>query len=94
MESNRSTTSLLLLSSITEEATIVSVGLSTARDVWLVLETTFSYRSIARELRLKDDLRLMKSGTKHVVEYVCTFKTICDQLHAIDRPVKNIDKVH
>jgi len=36
----------------------------------------------------------MKRGTKPVAEYVCTFKTIYDQLHAIDRPVEDIDKVH
>ena len=46
----------LLLSSLTEEAMAVVVGLSTARDVWLTLETAFSHHSKARELRLKDDL--------------------------------------
>ncbi len=42
----------LLLSSLTEEAMAEVVGLSTARDVWLTLENTFSHRSKARELRL------------------------------------------
>jgi len=63
-------------------------------NIWLMLETTFSHHSKARELRLKDDLQLMKCDTKLVAEYARTFKTICDQLHAIDRPVKDIDKVH
>ena len=72
----------------------VVVSLSTARDVWLALETTFSHQSKARELRLKDDLQLMKRGTKPVAEYARAFKTICDQLHAIARPVEDIDKVH
>ena len=84
----------LLLSSLTEEVIVVVVGLSIARDVWLALETTFSYHSKARELRLKEDLQLMKCGTKPVVEYASTFKTIFDQLHAIDRPVEDIDNVH
>ncbi|XP_068638549.1 uncharacterized protein [Aristolochia californica] len=72
----------------------VVVGVSTARDVWVALENTFSHHSKARELRLKDDLRLMKRGTKPIAEYARTFKALCDQLHAIGRPVKDIDKVH
>ena len=54
----------------------------------------FNHHSKAHELRLKDDLQLMKRGTKPIVEYVNAIKTICDQLYAIGRPVKNIDKVH
>ena len=84
----------LMLSSLTEEAMAVVVGLSTTRDVWLALETMFSHHSKARELRLKDDLQLMKRGTKLVAEYARAFKTICDQLHTIDRSVEDIDKVH
>ena len=72
----------LLLSSLTEESILIVVGLSTARDIWLVLVTMK-----VRELRLKDDLQLMKHDTKHVAEYARTFKTICDQLHAIGRLV-------
>ena len=73
----------LLLSSLTEEVIDVVVGLSTAREVWLALENTFSHHSKTRELRLKDDLQLLKRGTKPVAEYASTFKTLCDQLHAI-----------
>ena len=36
----------------------------------------------------------MKRGTKPVAEYAHTFKTLCDQLHAIGRPVEDTDKVH
>ena len=81
-----------MLSSLTEEAIAVVVGLSTARDVWLALETTFNHHSKAREL--KDDLQLMKRGIKPVAEYARALKTICDQLHVIGRPVEDIDKVH
>ena len=84
----------LLLSSLTVEAIAVVVGLSTARDVWLALETTFNHHSKALELRLKDDLQLMKRGTKLVAEYTYACKTICDQLHTNGRPIEDIDKVH
>ncbi|XP_039069807.1 uncharacterized protein LOC120216453 [Hibiscus syriacus] len=84
----------LLLSSLTEEAMAEAVGLSISREVWTALENTFSHRSKARELRLKDDLQLMKRGTRFVTAYARAFKTLCDQLHAIGRPVDGTDKVH
>ncbi|CAM8920708.1 unnamed protein product [Rhodiola kirilowii] len=84
----------LLLSSLAEEAIDVVVGLSTARDVWLALENTFSHHSKVRELRLKDDLRMMKRGTESVTDYARKFKTLCDLLYAIGRPVDDTDKVH
>ena len=51
----------------------------------------FNHHSKARELGLKDDLQLMKRGTKPVAEYAPAFKTICDQHHAIGKPVEDID---
>ena len=105
----------LLLSSLTEEAILILVGLSTVRDVWLALVTTFNHHLKARELRQKNDLQLgnyvqpsFKSSwtetqgwlaadeTRHqnVAEYAHTFKIICDQLHAIGRPVEDIDKMY
>ncbi|XP_075666058.1 uncharacterized protein LOC142635884 [Castanea sativa] len=84
----------LLLSSLTEEAMAEAVGLSTSREVWTALENTFSHRSKAREIRLKDDLQLMKRGTRSVTAYARAFKALCDQLHAIGRPVDGTDKVH
>ena len=84
----------LFLSSLTEEAMAEVIGLSTSREVWLALENTFSHRSKAREIRLKDDLQLMRRGTRSVTEYARAFKVLCDELHAIGRPVDNTNKVH
>ena len=70
------------------------VELSTSREVWVALENTFSHRSKAREIRLKDDLQLMKRGTRSVSEYARAFKALCNQLHAIGRPVDGTDEVH
>ncbi|KAL5797722.1 hypothetical protein ACOSQ2_002542 [Xanthoceras sorbifolium] len=84
----------LIFSSLTEEAMAEVVGLSTSREVWTALENTFSHRSKAREIRLKDDLQLMKRGTRSVTVYARAFKALCDQLHAIGRPIENTDKVH
>lgn len=84
----------LLLSSLIEEAMAEAVGLSTSSEVWLALKNTFSQRSKVREMRLKDDLQLMKCGTRPITAYARAFKALCDQLHAINRPVDGIDKVH
>ena len=70
------------------------VGLSTSDEVWTALENTFSHRSKANEIRLKDDLQLMKHDTCPVTAYARAFKALCDQLHAISRPVDETDKVH
>ena len=70
------------------------VGLSTSREVWLTLENTFSHRSKAREIRLKDDLQLMRRGTRSITEYARAFEAFCDQLHAIGRLVDDTNKVH
>ncbi|KAE8691466.1 hypothetical protein F3Y22_tig00110890pilonHSYRG01507 [Hibiscus syriacus] len=63
---------ILLLLSLTEEAMAEAVGLSTSREVWTALENTFSHRFKARELRLKDDLQLMKCGTRSVTAFAQT----------------------
>ncbi|WKA07188.1 hypothetical protein VitviT2T_025044 [Vitis vinifera] len=70
------------------------VGLTTARDVWLALENSFSHISKTRELRIKYDLQLIKHGPRSVTEYSRSFKALCDQLTAMGRSVDDTDKVH
>ena len=84
----------LLFSSLTEEAMAEVLGLTTARDVWLALENSFSHISKTRELRIKDDLQLIKRGTRSVTEYSRSFKALCDQLTAMGCLVDDTDKVH
>ncbi|XP_068645125.1 uncharacterized protein [Aristolochia californica] len=84
----------LLLSSLSEEAMVEAVGLTTSREVWIALENSFSHRSKARGIRLKDDLQLMKRSSSPVSTYARAFKALCDQLHAIGRLVDDTDKAH
>jgi hypothetical protein len=84
----------LLLSSLTEEALSITIGFTTSRDVWNSLETTFSQKSKVRELQIKDELHLMKHGSRSISEYSRIFKAHCDQLSAMRRPVEDTDKVH
>jgi hypothetical protein len=46
----------LILSSLTEEAMSVVVGLPSSHEVWSMLETIFNHHVKSHELRLKDDL--------------------------------------
>ena len=84
----------LLLSTLTEESMSVVVGLSTSRDVWSRLETTFSHKSKSRELRLRDELQTMKKHDKSLSDFSREFKALCDQLAAMGRPIDDLDKVH
>lgn len=70
------------------------VGLSTTQEAWFTLENTFSHLSKALEIRLKDDLQLMKRDTRFVTAYAHAFKALCDQLHALGQLVDNTGKVH
>ena len=71
-----------------------AVGHATSRDVWVALERAFSHGSKTREIRLKDELQLMKKGNRSVAEFSRAFKGLCDQLMAIGRPVDEVDKSH
>ena len=84
----------LLLSSLTEEALSITIGFTTSRDIWNAIETAFSHKSKARELQIKDELHLMKRGSRSISEYSRVFKAHCDQLSAMGCPVEDTDKVH
>ena len=72
----------------------ITIGFTTSRDVWNSLETTFSQKSKACELQIKDELHLMRRGSRSISEYSRIFKAHCDQLSAMGRPVEDTDKVH
>jgi len=84
----------LLLSFFMEEAISIIISFTTSRDVWNSLETTFSQKSKIRELQIKDELHLMKRGSRSIFKYSRIFKAYCDQLSAMGLPVEDTDKVH
>ncbi|GJZ91072.1 zinc finger, CCHC-type containing LTR copia-type gag-polypeptide, partial [Tanacetum coccineum] len=85
---------ILLQSSLTEEAAAKVLGLTTARQIWLSLEATYTNASVKRIHSLRDSLCQITKGTAYVSDYCCRFKGICDQLSAIGHPVVEIDKLH
>ncbi|KAD3068636.1 hypothetical protein E3N88_36516 [Mikania micrantha] len=80
--------------SLTEEAIAEVIGLSSARSMWLALETAFSNTSIERVQNLRDQLRQITKGSSSVADFGRKFKLICDQLSAAGYPVDDADKNH
>jgi len=70
------------------------LGLSTSHAVWTALESSFNHRSKIQEIHLKDDLQLLKRGSRNVTEYSRSFKALCDQLIAMGSPTDETDKIH
>jgi hypothetical protein len=70
------------------------IGLSTSYVVWTVLDSIFSHRLKTHKIHLKNDLQLLKWGTRSVTEYSRTFKVSCDQLAIIDHHVNNTNIIY
>ncbi|KAJ0853298.1 putative RNA-directed DNA polymerase [Helianthus annuus] len=87
-------TIILLNASLSEEALSVTIGRTSARDIWTALETAFCNTSVERIQNLRDNLRALKKGDKSVAEYGRAFKAICDQLSAVGHPVDSMDQIH
>lgn len=85
---------LLLLSSLTEEAATEVLGITSAQQIWIALENTYSNASIERVQSLRDSLQQLTKGTSSVTEFSRKFKLICEQLAAIGHPVAETDKIH
>ncbi|KAF5818056.1 putative RNA-directed DNA polymerase [Helianthus annuus] len=85
---------VILHASLSEEALSEVIGLSTARQKWLALESAFCNTSIERIHNLRDQLRLSVKGNTSVSEFGRKFKSLCDQLSAIGHPVDETDKLH
>lgn len=77
-----------------EEAMAKVLGLTTGRDVWLALENFFSHFSKTRELRIKDDLQLIRRGTRSFAEYSRSFNVLYDHLIAMGHSIDDIERVH
>ncbi|KAF3774051.1 hypothetical protein EJ110_NYTH53994 [Nymphaea thermarum] len=80
--------------SLSEEVLGLVVGLQTSSDVWTALLKVFARESKDREFLLTRKLQMFQKQEKTVTEYVTGFKTICDELAAIGKPLSDQDKVY
>ena len=60
---------------------------------WTSLEEQLIRTTIEKEGLLKNMLVTSKKGSRSLQEYFRDFKTICDNLVAIKKPVSDLDKV-
>ncbi|GFZ12945.1 hypothetical protein Acr_23g0013300 [Actinidia rufa] len=80
---------------MTEEVLNLIVGLDTAREIRTCLAESFAgvSKERERELNLIRELPIIRKDNLTVAEYLRKFKTICAELAAIQKPVKDSDKV-
>ncbi|KAA8542236.1 hypothetical protein F0562_023628 [Nyssa sinensis] len=81
-----------LTATLSEEVLGIVVGLGTAAEVWNALVHAFARASSARSLALKQRLTSITRGTDNLSTYLRRFKTICDELAAIGKPVSDQKK--
>lgn len=70
------------------------VGCTTSRSVWLPLESAFSHSSVSRAQQLREELLFLRRGDLSVADFGRKFKSLCDQLVAIGKPVDDTNKGH
>ncbi|KAK9055823.1 hypothetical protein SSX86_026908 [Deinandra increscens subsp. villosa] len=80
-------TIIILNTSLSKEAAALTVGLKSAREIWLALETAYGNPSVERIQLLRDSLRQMTKGDRSVADYGREFKSVSDQLAAVGQPV-------
>lgn len=68
-------------------------NLTTAREVWISLAENFNKSSLAREFSLRHSLQLLTSKGKTLPAYSREFKTLCDSLSSIGKPVDESLKI-
>ncbi|KAF6149562.1 hypothetical protein GIB67_003710 [Kingdonia uniflora] len=82
-----------ITATISEEALGTVVGITTSNDVWNALANAYSQNSQAREFELLFKLQEKKKDSTPLYVYLTEFKSTCDQLNAIEKPVPDPNKV-
>ncbi|KAL0705135.1 hypothetical protein Bca4012_071560 [Brassica carinata] len=82
-----------LFGTLSEEVLGYVHNLTTAREVWISLAENFNKSSLAREFSLRRSLQLVTSKGKTLPAYSREFKTLCDSLSSIGKPVDESLKI-
>ena len=69
-----------LLSSLSENALTLVVGLRSARDIWKALETNLSSRSIAKVMQYRQQMQTLKKDGLTMTKYLGKIRTYFDLL--------------
>jgi len=82
-----------LFGTLSEEVLGHVHNLSTSRQIWVSLAENFNKSSVAREFSLRRSLQLLSKKEKPFSVYCREFKTICDALSSIGKPVDEQMKI-
>lgn len=82
-----------LFGTLSEEVLGSVHSVQTSREVWLSLAEKFNKSSLAREFSLRRSLQLLTKKGKTLIEYSREFKSICDALSSIGKPVDESMKI-
>ncbi|KAG7578201.1 Integrase catalytic core [Arabidopsis thaliana x Arabidopsis arenosa] len=82
-----------LFGTLSEEVLGHVHNLSTSRQIWVSLAENFNKSSVAREFSLRRSLQLLSKKEKPLSVYCREFKTICDALSSIGKPIDESMKI-
>ncbi|CAA0842158.1 Unknown protein, partial [Striga hermonthica] len=82
-----------LLSSLSENVLITTVGLNTSKEIWASLKQGFASHSLAKQMQLKLELQALKKGNMKIREYFNKVKGICDLLAAAGHKISENDQI-
>lgn len=82
-----------LFGTLSEEVLGHVHSLGTSREIWISLAENFNKSSISREFTLRRNLQLLSKKGKTLSEYCREFKSICDSLSSIGKPVDESMKI-
>lgn len=82
-----------MFGTLSEEVLGTVHTIPTSREVWLALAESFNKSSLSREFSLRRSLQLLAKKDKTLTVYHREFKTICDALSAIGKPVDESMKI-
>ncbi|KAK6133209.1 hypothetical protein DH2020_033045 [Rehmannia glutinosa] len=82
-----------LLSSLSENILVNTVGLTSSQEIWESLEISFSQESAARVLEYKYHLNNLKKGSMSMREYLSKIKQYCDLLKSAGQTISDQEQV-
>ncbi|KAK6128237.1 hypothetical protein DH2020_038010 [Rehmannia glutinosa] len=82
-----------LLSSLSENILITTVGLSSSKEIWESLETSFASQSRAKIMQYRLQLQTLKKGNLPMRDYLNKVKVCCDTLAAAGQKVSEEDQM-
>ncbi|KAK6148911.1 hypothetical protein DH2020_016436 [Rehmannia glutinosa] len=82
-----------ILSSLSESILILTVGLSTSREIWSTLENNFAAQSQAKIMQYKIMLQSLKKNGLSMREYLSKMKACCDVLASAGHIISERDQV-